>query len=186
MLDGYSYSSLRMAHALPPKHRREMQAMLIIRDEIPTDRAAMRTVIEAAFGRQYEADLVDGLRNHRVCEVSLVAVENDDVLGHALFSRMTAPFRALGLAPVSVMPGRQGLGIGSRLIHAGLERARLAGWQGVFVLGDPSYYRRFGFDPSTAATFECRYAGPHLMALALGDALPVTTGRVEYASAFDL
>jgi putative acetyltransferase len=66
-----------------------------------------------------------------------------------------------------------------------LDRAQRAGWQGVFVLGDPPYYQRFGFEHSTAAAFDCRYAGPHFMALALGDALPVAGGRVEYPSAFD-
>lgn len=159
--------------------------MIFIRDEEPEDRTAIRNVVESAFARRYEADLVDRLHSDGVCELSLVAVEDDQILGHVLFSRMIAPFRALGLAPVSVMPTRQRSGIGSRLIQAGLERARGTGWQGVFVLGDPSYYRRFGFEASTAAPFDCRYAGPHLMALALGDALPATTGRVEYASAFD-
>lgn len=159
--------------------------MIIIRDEEPADKAAIRKVVEAAFGRPYEADLVDRLRDDSVCELSLIAVESDKILGHVLFSRMIAPFRALGLAPVSVMPSRQGSGIGSRLVRTGLDRARRTGWQGVFVLGDPLYYGRFGFKNSTAAAFDCRYAGPHFMALALGDALPVAGGRVEYPSAFD-
>lgn len=156
----------------------------VIRDEEPRDRAAVRAVIEAAFARPDEADLVDRLREDGDREVSLVAVEGGAIVGHVLFSKMGAPFRALGLAPVAVAPTRQRSGIGSRLIRAGLERARAAGWQGVFVLGDPAYYRRFGFDPALAAGFACAYAGPHLMALALGPALPAGGGEIAYAPAF--
>jgi putative acetyltransferase len=85
---------------------------------------------------------------------------------------------------VSVLPDRQGTGIGTRLIRAGLERAELGGWQGVFVLGEPDYYRRFGFEQALASGFASPYAGPYLMALALGGSLPATTGRVDYAPAF--
>jgi putative acetyltransferase len=53
------------------------------------------------------------------------------------------------------------------------------------VLGDPEYYRRFGFAPETAAPFASPYAGPFLMALRLheGIALPAS-GRADYARAF--
>lgn len=158
--------------------------MPVIRNEEPTDHAAVRAIIEAAFARPEEADLVDRLRSNGDREVSLVAVEGDEVVGHILFSRMDAPFRALGLAPVAVAPDRQRSGIGSGLIRAGLERARAAGWQGVFVLGAPGYYRRFGFDPPLAGGFASPYAGPHLMALSLGPGLPARSGRIEYAPAF--
>jgi putative acetyltransferase len=57
-----------------------------------------------------------------------------------MFSKMTAPFRALGLAPVAVTPGWQGKGVGSQLIRWGLKQAERAGWQGVFVLGDSRFY----------------------------------------------
>jgi putative acetyltransferase len=80
---------------------------------------------------------------------------------------MRAPFRALGLAPVSVLPDRQRSGIGSALI-----------------LGSPAFYRRFGFDPDLARGFQSPYAGPYLMALPLRGALPATSGAVAYAPAF--
>jgi putative acetyltransferase len=70
------------------------------------------------------------------------------------------------------------------VIHAGLDRARPAGWQAVFVLGYPNYYRRFGFDPALGSGFTCRYSGPNFMALALAASLPTTTGTIGYAPAF--
>lgn len=155
-----------------------------IRDERAADRAAVRAVTEAAFGRQAEAELVERLRADGDAEIALVAEEEGRVVGHILFSRMAAPFRALGLAPVSVMPKRQGCGIGSALIGAGLARAGKEGWEALFVLGDPAYYGRFGFTAAAAAPFRCAYSGPHLMALPLVEPLPAGGGDVSYAPAF--
>lgn len=157
---------------------------MIIREEGPADHAAIHAVVAAAFDRSAEADLVDQLRADRDSVLSLCADEHGAIIGHVMFSAMTAPFRALGLGPVAVLPGRQRAGIGDRLIRAGIERATSDGWQGVFVLGDPAYYRRFGFDPDLAKDFASPYAGPYLMALPLAPALPQTQGRIDYAPAF--
>ena len=159
---------------------------MIIRDENQADLDAIHKLVAAAFQRPDEAVLIDHLRSGGACVLSLVAVEGGEIVGNVLFSRMTAPFRALGLGPVSVKPSRQRRGIGSRLIRTGLDRVRGAGWRGVFVLGDPKFYSRFGFDPDLAGGFMCRYSGLHLMALALGRELPTRAGVIEYASAFDL
>ncbi len=157
---------------------------MVIRDESPTDASEIHALVAAAFGRTAEAELVDRLRRDRDGVISLVAVAEGAVVGHVLLSRMSAPFRALGLAPVSVAPDRQRTGIGSRLIRAALDRARQARWQGVFVLGEPDYYRRFGFDPALASGFASPYAGPYLMALALDGDLAVRSGMIDYAPAF--
>jgi putative acetyltransferase len=124
---------------------------VIIRGEKQADLDPIHELVAAAFQRPDEAVLIDRLRSDRGCVISLVAVEGDEIVGHILFSRMTAPFRALGLGPVSVKPSRQRAGIGSQLIRAGLDRAKEVGWQGVFVLGEPKYYSRFGFDPALAS-----------------------------------
>ena len=158
---------------------------LIIRGEHPTDLAAIHDLVAAAFQRPDEAFLVDHLHSDGACVISLVAVDGDEIVGHVLFSRMVAPFRALGVGPVSVRPNRQRAGIGSQLIRTGLDQAREAGWQGVFVVGDPNFYTKFGFDPAFASGFISRYSGPHLMALALGSELPIREGVIEYSSTFD-
>lgn len=159
---------------------------MLIRSETAQDAGRIRAVVSAAFPTPAEADLVEQLRTDGDMVLSLVAADGQRIIGHALFSRMTAPFPALGLAPVSVDPRRQRAGIGRRLIEEGLALAEATGWRGVFVLGDPAYYRRFGFGAERAAGFASPHAGPHLMALSLGaDALPATTGEVAYASAFN-
>ncbi|MBS0416701.1 MAG: N-acetyltransferase [Proteobacteria bacterium] len=156
-----------------------------LRAEQPADRAAIHAVVTAAFGRVDEADLVDRLREEGSGVVSLVSLDADAaVTGHVLLSRMDAPFRALGLAPLSVLPARQRSGIGSQLVRAALQYSKDLGWEAVFVLGDPQYYGRFGFNAEHASGFSSPYAGPHLMIHALTGSLPVSAGSIAYARPF--
>ena len=157
---------------------------MIIRPEEPADWPVVRMIVESAFATPAEARLVDQLRADGDAEISLVAIDDDAVVGHIMFSRMAAEFRARGLAPVAVSPGRQRLGLSSLLIRRGLEMAESDGWQMVFVLGDPAYHRRFGFDPALASGFTSPYAGPHLMALALARPAPSLSGKIDYPPAF--
>jgi len=158
--------------------------MIEVRLERDGDRAAIWSVVAAAFSSPDEADLVDRLRADGDVVYSLVGCDGDDIVGHVLFSRMTAPFRALGLAPVSTLATNRRRGIAAGLIEDGLARARQEGWDSVFVLGDPAYYGRFGFDVALAAGFSSPYAGEHFMALTLGETLPTLAGVVAYAPAF--
>ena len=161
-----------------------MDAPPELRAEAASDRAAIRDVVTAAFGRGDEAELVDALRASGDAVISLVAADAGRLVGHALFTGLAAPFPALALGPVAVRPEWQRRGIGSRLIRAGLEAAAREGWLGVFVLGNPAYYTRFGFERGLASGFDSPYAGPHLAACALGGGLPVRRGRIDYPPAF--
>jgi|SRR5215469_4738995 len=155
-----------------------------IRAEQANDRQAIYDLHAGAFPSHSEAILVDRLREAGDIAISLVAEENDQILGHVLFSPMKAPFRALGLAPVAVSKKWRRQGIAAQLIEKGLAEARAASWEGVFVLGEPHYYRRFGFSPALAVGFGSPYAGPCFMALALQTALSNHAGQVDYAPAF--
>lgn len=158
---------------------------MMIRVAMPHDIAGIDAVLRQAFPGPEEADLVTRLHADGDVAISLIAEAGGVVCGTVIFSPMSAPFRALGLAPVAVLPGHQRQGIGAALIHEGIELARVQGWEAVFVLGDPDFYQRFGFLAETAAPFENRYSGPYFMALALGEhGLAVTGGAVEYAPAF--
>jgi putative acetyltransferase len=158
---------------------------MIIRPETLCDRAAIRIVQESAFLQSAEAQLVDDLRDAGDSVFSLVAVEDRAIVGHAMFSKLQAPFPALALGPVAVLPEHQRRGVGTQLIREGIARSEAAGWAGIFVLGDPSFYRQFGFDVGKASGFTSPYAGPHLMVLPLGRSdLPTLTGSIQHAPAF--
>ncbi|MGY0235285.1 GNAT family N-acetyltransferase [Longispora urticae] len=122
-----------------------------VRPESPRDGGAVHRVHVAAFGRTDEADLVDTLRasDAWIDGLSWVADDHGLVIAHALISRVEideAP--ALSLAPVSVHPDHQRHGHGTAVISAALDAARATGLPLVVVLGDPAYYRRFGFEPA--------------------------------------
>lgn len=158
--------------------------MIAIRPERPEDAPAIRSILVAAFGGEDEARLVERLRADGDAALSLVAVEEGRVVGHVLFSRLAAPFPALALAPLAVDPARQRSGIGAALVRAGVATAGREAWAGVFVLGEPAYYGRFGFRADLAAGFASPYAGPHLMGLALRGSLPARQGALVHAPAF--
>jgi putative acetyltransferase len=80
--------------------------MIDVRDESPHDRKAIFHVISCAFGQLAEAQLIEELRDGGDIVLSLVAEEDGQVVGHVLLSRLEAPFPALALAPVSVLPGK--------------------------------------------------------------------------------
>lgn len=125
-----------------------------IRADEAADRAAVAAVHLAAFPSAAEARLVNMLRTSGRAAVSLVAETEDQVVGHILFSPVSVePARpgvaGAGLAPVAVLPSRQCQGIGSQLVMQGIAACRQAGFEFIVVLGDPAYYRRFGFAPAS-------------------------------------
>ncbi|HTT99899.1 MAG TPA: N-acetyltransferase [Rhizomicrobium sp.] len=154
--------------------------------------AEVAGVVEAAFRLQYgngcgEVALVAALRAADDAVAELVAVEEDTVVGHVMFSRMTptpADRQIAALAPVCARIDRQNTGIGSALVRAGLDICRERGIGAVIVLGEPDYYGRFGFRAAKAEGIACVYAGPHLQALELiPDTLKGVTA-LAYAPAF--
>ena len=164
--------------------------MVEVRAATPGDLDAIRRIHLAAFPTAVEADLVEKLVHQGDAVVSLVASDRGKLVGHILFSRMQAQcdgraIDALGLAPVAVLPDRQREGIGSALIQAGLSEARVVGAEIVFVLGEPVFYGRFGFDAAMAAPFASAYAGPYLQVKALSpEFIPPSDGSADYAAAF--
>jgi putative acetyltransferase len=159
-----------------------------IRLERGEDAAAIRHVLVAAFSGNVEADLVEQLRRDGDLALAMVA-ENDGIQGYVASPKLRiedseATHDAVGLAPLAVAPDAQKQGIGSALVREAHRRLVAQGCALSFVLGDPSYYARFGYDLALAAPFECAYAGPHFMALRFNDNAP-KRGRVRYPAAFD-
>src|SRR5574341_1853240 len=167
--------------------------MIVIRPEEPRDIAAIRKVVEEAFGQPAEANLVDALRRNGKATLSLVAEDDGQIVGHILFSPVTIEsgddqFAGIGVAPMAVLPESQSRGIGSLLVKRGLERCREAGHQFAVVLGHPEYYPRFGFVPASRFHLRCEYevADEVFMAMELREgALQNRAGMARYQPEFN-
>jgi len=165
--------------------------MVEIREERQGECQEIRQVIVSAFGGDTEANLVELLRDRNRAPVALVAVSDNKIVGHIMFSPMTitpAPqaFRAVGLAPLSVLPEFQRQGIGSMLAREGLKKCTEAGFEIAVVLGSPDYYPRFGFSRASLYGLGNEYdADEHFMAMELKNgALDKVSGTVWYAPEF--
>ena len=123
-----------------------------IRENIPDDAAALERLYSATFPDEDLLPLVSDLLDEDPSILSLVAIVDGVPVGHACFTGCAiagTTNRAMLLGPVAVAPAFHGQGIGSALIRDGFTRLRNANVIKVFVLGDPAYYGRFGFMPST-------------------------------------
>ncbi len=128
---------------------------MMIRPEIPEDEQAIARVTEDAFRNVDHSDrtehlIVDRLRKAGALTVSLVAEDSEGIVGHIGFSPVKLTSGETGwfcLAPLSVTPGRQGQGVGSKLVREGLAALERLSASGCVVAGDPDYYGRFGFAP---------------------------------------
>lgn len=166
-----------------------MSARIAIRPETPDDVAPISTLITAAFATARhsggnEADIVAALRKAGMLSVSLVAVHDKELVGHAAFSPVSISDGTdgwYGLGPVATGPAHQRRGIGADMIRAGLAALQARGAAGCVVLGDPGYYGRFGFvaDPGLAYPGVPAAAFQHLVL-----AGPAAKGIVTYSSAF--
>jgi putative acetyltransferase len=128
-----------------------------VRRERAADGEAIRRVHDAAFPTTLESDLVDALRADPgwLPKLSLVAVVDGTVVGHVVATRGWVdrapaqsggdPAAALGIGPLGVHPGRQRHGVGAALMHALIGAAEALDETLLCLLGEPDYYRRFGF-----------------------------------------
>ena len=124
-----------------------------IRSSTHDDRLAIEALYPVAFPDEDLLPLVSDLLGHPGLVTSLVATLDSQIAGHVIFTRcglVDDGVNASLLAPLAVAPARQGHGIGSALVRAGLQRLRDAGVACVYVLGDPAFYQRFGFMPEAS------------------------------------
>ncbi|WOI58371.1 N-acetyltransferase [Palleronia sp. LCG004] len=78
------------------------------------------------------------------------AEEDGDVIGAAVFTRLTYPEdprNVVLLSPMAVAPAHQRRGVGKTLLAHALEALRSEGAEVAITYGDPDYYERVGFAP---------------------------------------
>ena len=165
-----------------------------LRHETPDDIAAIEAVTIAAFANaphtsHTEQFIVRALRAAGELTLSLVAEDQVQVVGHVALSPVAITdghgHRAkgwYGLGPISVLPQRQGKGIGSRLMEQALVELRDMQAAGCVLLGEPAYYARFGFQAHTGLH---RPGVPPGYFMALAFRGPVPEGIAQYGDAFN-
>lgn len=124
-----------------------------IRAEQPQDQQSIHDVTRAAFLEAPHTDhteqfIVQALRDAAALTVSLVVETEGKIIAHVALSPVEISDGAkdwFGLGPISVLPEKQGQGIGSKLMQAALEQLKAINANGCVLLGDPIFYSRFGF-----------------------------------------
>jgi predicted N-acetyltransferase YhbS len=172
---------------------------ITIRQETPADHPQVFELIKEAFQHEPHSDqqehyLVERLRKSEafVPELSLVAEEQGQLIGHILLTKIKVinqkkEHESLALAPVSVAPAYQKLGIGGILIRQAHENARQLGFSSVILLGHADYYPRFGYQKASNFGISLPFDVPeeNCMAIELKEnGLAGINGVVEYPQAF--
>jgi putative acetyltransferase len=171
---------------------------VILRRERPGDEAAIAGVHAAAFARPDhpgatppEVTLISDLRasDAWIPALSIVAIADDTIVGHVVCSRATLNGRdpVLGLGPLGVRPEAQNDGVGSALVHAVVAAADALDEPLVALLGNPAYYRRFGFERAADRGISAPDPsyGDHFQVRLLASAAGAERGPFRYAPAFD-
>lgn len=162
---------------------------LVIRSETSEDIAVIAAITESAFlnaphTNHNEQFILAALRDAGALTISLVAEKDGVIVGCIAVSPVSISDEAtgwFGVGPISVTPRLQGCGIGSQLLREALARLSEQGASGCVVLGDPSYYQRFGFKNEKGLVFP-KVPPEYFMAMSFGQPLP--TGTVTYHQAF--
>lgn len=168
---------------------------LAIRSEKDADIATIDTITidafqDAAHTSHTEQFIIKALRAAGALSVSLVAELGGAVIGHVAASPVRVIDRTgsgeeavgwFGIGPLSVLPAYRCNGVGSRLMREVLDVLRARGAAGCVLLGEPAYYRRFGFEVEPGLILP-DVPPEYFQALSFGGVLP--RGEVTYHAAF--
>lgn len=129
---------------------------IIIGPENPNDYKQIEQVNDLAFSQPNEGKMISSLRKNKkfIPDLSLVAKFDSKVVGHILFFPLNIisgekSFEVISLSPMAVLPEHQQKAIGKNLVIEGLKKAKELGYKAVIVLGHPTYYPKFGFEPAS-------------------------------------
>ncbi|MEY4921598.1 MAG: hypothetical protein RLY17_315 [Pseudomonadota bacterium] len=156
------------------------------------DAPGIDALLRKAFKQDAEAELVQQLREDGLLTLGIVATDDEGgIVGYAAFSPVDVggeDRQWVALAPLAVDESLRRQGLAEKLVYEGLDTLNEFGYAAVVLLGDPVYYRRFGFVPAVRHQLTCRWSGTEdvfqVYALA-EDALTGADGEVVFSTPFD-
>ena len=111
--------------------------------------AKVYALLRRAFpGSEYEAGLVQKFHENSRTVHEWVCIHTGKAIAYIAFSNAYhgKDICGLHLAPMAVAPDFQKQGVGSELLAFALRQEPIKN-RPLFVLGEPGYYKRFGFEP---------------------------------------
>lgn len=143
-------------------------------------------LLRKAFpGTEYEADLVQKLHENGKNLHEWVCLHTNKAIAYIAFSNAYNGNEVCGLhlAPMAVTPEFQKQGVGSELLRFALRQEVIKN-QTLFVLGEPAYYRRFGFEPCSLPVCPFDNNNAHFLSMRNGTTTRFSVGyEPEFAAA---
>jgi putative acetyltransferase len=131
------------------------------------NRAKVYALLKRAFpGSDYEAGLVQKFHENGRPVHEWVCIHTNKVIAYIAFSPAYHGKEICGLhlAPMAVTPEFQKQGVGSELLRFAL-RQEVINSQPLFVLGEPGYYKRFGFEPCSLPICPFDHNNAHFLSM---------------------
>ena len=123
--------------------------MITIRSEHARDIKAREALLDDVFGIERHAKTCERLREGRLPVRGLSFISEDDgcLIGTVRLWHVEAGTAgaSLILGPLAVAKAKRSSGVGARLMRTALRRAAMLGHRSILLVGDVSYYERFGF-----------------------------------------
>ena len=118
-----------------------------IRELTPKNYVKASALLRQAFpGSTYEVQLVENLHKNGRAVYEWVCLHTNKIIAYIAFTNAYKGSAVCGLhlAPLAVKPEFQKQGIGPELLRFALRQDVIKA-NTVFVLGDPDFYQKFGF-----------------------------------------
>lgn len=142
------------------------------------NRSRVYALLHLAFPEsEYEASLMENLHKNGKTVHEWVSVHRNKIIAYLAFTPAYHVKNVCGLhlAPLAVTPEFQQQGVGSELLRFALRQEEIQSHP-LFVLGDPGFYKKFGFEPCTQPICPFDKNNTHFLSLRNETATGFTVG----------
>jgi putative acetyltransferase len=149
-----------------------------IRKLTPEEYPKAAALLGKAFPRStYEVRLFENLHKKERVLHEWICVHRNKAIAYIAYSNAFDGKEVCGLhlAPLAVTPDMQNQGVGSELLRFSLRQKKIME-SPLFVLGDPKFYMKFGFEPCTMPSCPFDEGGRHFLSIRNNSSSMFTVG----------